>query len=300
VLRPRAAATTRTLVVFAVLVLVIQAACSDKPRQTLLNQHIEARRLSAEARIQFAKATDASNRSVMGGTDELSASAAKEAGQATLLVRQNLLALQVLLQELDYPNERQILDRFNRVFAEYLKIDETILTLSVENTNRKAERLALGPARESADAFRQALEPVTRSVAAKDLWHAEAVVSAATAASFEVQAVMARHIASADEPMMSALEAQMSSAFSAAKDALDGLRVLVSRTSLPAVDEAASALGRLRATEEEIVQFSRLSTNTRSLELSLGHKRAITATCDATLTELADAIIEHDFKATRY
>ena len=99
---------------------------------------------------------------------------------------------------------------------------------------------------------------------------------------------------------MSALEAQMSSAFGAAKDALDGLRVLVSRTSLPAVDEAASALGRLRATEEEIVQFSRLSTNTRSLELSLGHKRAITATCDATLTELADAIIEHDFKATRY
>ena len=127
-LRPRAAATTGTLVAFAVLVLVIQAACSDKPRQTLLNQHIEARRLAAEARIQFTKAADASNRAVMAGTDEASASAAKEAGQATLLVRQNLVALQVLLQELEYPNERQILDRFTRVFTEYLKIDETILT----------------------------------------------------------------------------------------------------------------------------------------------------------------------------
>ena len=205
----------------------------------------------------------------------------------------------MLLQELDYPNEKQILDRFNRVFSEYLKIDETILTLSVENTNRKAERLALGPARESADAFREALSSVTRSVAINDRWHVEALVSAANAASFEVQTVLARHIASADEPMKSVLEEQMSSAFGDAKDSLDGLRTLVSRASLPAIDAAATALEKLKATEQEIVQFSRLNTNARSLELTLGHKRTITATCDTILTELSDAITDRDFKTTR-
>jgi hypothetical protein len=43
-------------------------------------------------------------------------------------------------------------------FAEYRVLDRKILDLAVENTNLKAQRLALGPAQEAADAFRDALK----------------------------------------------------------------------------------------------------------------------------------------------
>jgi hypothetical protein len=50
---------------------------------------------------------------------------------------------------------------------------------------------------------------------------------------------------------------------------------------------------------EEIVVLSRRNTNVRSLELSLGRKRKVTAECQDALRALEEALAKHAVSATR-
>jgi hypothetical protein len=58
-------------------------------------------------------------------------------------------------------------------------------------------------------------------------------------------------------------------------------------------------LERFKANNTEIVALSRRNSNVRSLALSLGRKRTITAQCDDQLRALEDALAKHEFRATR-
>jgi hypothetical protein len=49
----------------------------------------------------------------------------------------------------------------------------------------------------------------------------------------------------------------------------------------------------------EVISLSRENTNVKSLELSLGKKRMISAQCEETLSALQEAIRSRTFKATR-
>jgi hypothetical protein len=50
---------------------------------------------------------------------------------------------------------------------------------------------------------------------------------------------------------------------------------------------------------KEIVRLSRMNTNVKSLQLSLGRKRKIAAQCEEILNSLQNAIQSRSFKATR-
>src|SRR4051794_7192446 len=67
-----------------------------------LSQHIEARRLASDLRVQFGKAVEASNRAVMADTDEASSAGARDAEQAKQAAQNDLDALQPMLQALGY------------------------------------------------------------------------------------------------------------------------------------------------------------------------------------------------------
>jgi hypothetical protein len=260
--------------------------------------HVEARRLAADAHIRFTKAVDASNRAVMAGNDEAAAAAAKEAGAATQFLRQQIAALHGILQSLDYPNERRTLEQFEKAFADYLKTDETILTLAVENTNVKAKRLAFGPAREAADALRAALKHVLPAGTSRDQWHIRALAGSVIASVLEIQVAHARHVAESDEPVMSALEAQISKAQETARESLAALKPLTPRAARPLAD-ASTALDTFVTHSAEIVRLSRLDTNARALALALGRKRTLAAKCDEMLTELNEAIARRGFSGAQ-
>jgi hypothetical protein len=142
-------------VLLAVLTAGVAAACVDMP--AALTKSLEARRLVSEIRVEFARAADAANRAWMADTGEASAAAAEEARAARLAVERDLQALQPILQWLGYSEDMRHLDAFRTRFAEYRRLDDEILPLTVENTSLKAQRLSFGPARETADAFRRAL-----------------------------------------------------------------------------------------------------------------------------------------------
>jgi len=274
------------------------AGCNDEPR-LVLTQQVEARRLASHLRVQLSKAADASNRAVVAVTDEASTAQAREAEQAMQAIELDVEALQRILQALAYRDESRHLDAFKTCFVGYRALDADILALAVENTNIKAQRLAFGPARDAARAFRQSLEAAGRSITAKNACCVEALVATTTAAVLEVQVVQAQHIAESDETAMSRMEAEMAASEAAARKTCDILKGLLPSAAGAQLAAAAAALDRFTVINAELITLSRRNSNVRSLALSLGRKRTVTAECDDILQALEDALAKHDFTATR-
>jgi uncharacterized protein YdcH (DUF465 family) len=265
--------------------LIATAACTTTPAP--LTQLIEARRLASELHVEFAKAAEASNRAVMADTDEASATAADEAKRARETVDKDFNALRDALQALGYRDDLRALEAFKARFDEYRKLDDEILPLAVENTNLKAQHLSFGPGQEAADAFRAAVEVAARP--AKGSCCGDASASQARAALLEIQVLQAPHIAESDDAAMTKIENRMQELARTARAAIDELKAA----------DAAAALDRFLKINDEIVTLSRRNSNVRSLALSLGRKRMITAECEDDLRALEQALAGHAFSATR-
>jgi hypothetical protein len=279
----------RSLVVISV---GLSSGCFNRP-ETVLERLTEANRLAAALEVQFTKAGDAANRAVMADTDETSVTFAHEAEQATQAVQREADTLRPILEELRYSQEAGLLEEFGRRFAEYRSLDGSILELAVENTNLKAQRLSFGPAQEAADAIRDSLDGVTAFAPAPVSLRVQALVATAIAAVREIQVLQAPHIAESDDVAMSRLEKRMATSEAGARRALETLASLISPAS------ATAALDRFMGLNAQIITLSRRNSNVRSLALSLGQKRTLTAACADSLRALRDALAKRGFSATR-
>jgi len=285
------------LVIPAIVLIGALTGCAGAP-DTVLAQLVESRRLASDLMVQFTKAADAGNRAVMADTDETSVAFAREAEQAIVAVQSDRDALKPLLTSLGYDSESRLLDEFDRGLAEYGKLDRTILALAVENTNLKAQRLSFGQAQQAADAFRDALNSVASRTPA-DQWHVQALVSNAVAGVREIQVLQAPHIAEADDAAMTRLEARMTAAETSVQRALGDMAPLVKPESRSTLTAATSALNEFKKVNAQIVDLSRRNSNVRSLALSLGQKRLLTAACEESLNSLQAALAKRGFVATR-
>jgi hypothetical protein len=282
---------------WAVMILVaVAAGCSDG---SSLERLMEAQRLSSDLLVRFATATDAANRAVMAGNDEMAAEFAREAEQATEKVQRDADALKPLLAALGYTDESRLLEEFIGQFSEYRELDRAIRGLAVENTNLKAQRLSFGPAQKEADAFRDALESVARTSPAKDAAQVKALTATALSAVREIQVLQGPHIAEPDDAAMTRLEDRMASSEELARGALQTLAGLLPPASRPQLDGATAALDRFHDLNAELIALSRRNSNVRSLALSLGKKRMLTARCEETLHAIQDALRKHTFSGTR-
>jgi hypothetical protein len=288
-------ATLRSSVLIAAMAV---AGCAG-PLETALEKLSDARSLSADLLVQFTKSADAGNRAVMAVTDEASNAFAREAEGAMQAVQKDADALGPILGELGYSAERMLLDEFRKSFAEYRALNQSILGLAVESTNLKAQRLSFGAGQEAADAFRDALEPLRPSATESDRWHVEALVARAIGAVREIQVVQAPHIAEADDAAMTGMEKRMATAEGTAREALKTLATVVPPGSRPRLAAAIAALDRFMAVNAELVVLSRRNSNVRSLALSLGQKRMLSAQCEDALRALREALAKRRFGGTR-
>ena len=62
---------------------------------------------------------------------------------------------------------------------------------------------------------------------------------------------------------------------------------------------ASAAFERFKMVNAEIMRLSRRNSNVRSLALSMGRKRTVTAQCDDQLRALDEALSKHEFSATQ-
>lgn len=285
----------------AIVSLLIAAAATGCGGDTnaALAQLTEARSRSEDLQVQFVKASDAANRAVMADTDESSVAFAKEADQAKQAVQADIDALTTLLQGPHYADEAQLLRQFVTQFDEYRTLDAQVLTLAVENTNLKAQRLSFDAAQNAADDFRAALEAVIPADSNRNAWQIKALVASAVSAVREIQVLQAPHIATPDDAAMTRLESRMAAAQTVARNDLGGLASIAAPASRRRLAAATAALDRFVAVNTEIIGLSRRNTNVRSLALSLDQKRKLIAPCEATASALHDALAKRGYPAGR-
>lgn len=281
-----------------VAVTALLSGCHGDPGAAII-QLEDSRKLTADLRLQFNRADDASNRAVMADTDEASVLFAHDAENILKVAEGDVAALEPLLRRLGFPSEIRSLEKFDKDFAEYRKVDRSILSLAVENTNLKAQRLAFGPVRQAADGFRDSLGTVASESAPGDRCRVDELVAKAVLAVREIQVLQAPHIAESNDAAMTRMETEMAGSEARARDALKALQEIVSPNARPALAAAVSALNRFKDTSAELVTLSRRNTNVRSLELSLRTKPALAAACDADLLALQEALSREGSKATR-
>ena len=238
----------------------------------VLTRLLEARRLASEMHVEFIKASEASNRAVMATSEDTSASAVAESKRARDVVNRNIAALKPLLESLGYRDDVRYLDVFATKFEEYSELDDEIVSLAVEGTNVKAQRLSFGPSQQAADAFRKALEAAaSHGTSNKD--RVDAVAGKARAAVLEIQVLQAPHIAEPDDTVMTRMEEHMAASATAARNALKELQAALPQDARSQLVAAQDALDRFLAINAEIVSLSRRNSNVRSLALSFGRKQ---------------------------
>jgi hypothetical protein len=294
----RVTCVRRVATIGAMAIAVAGSACINGSK-LVLNQEAEAHRLASHLHVQFTRGADASNRAVMADTDEASQAAAREAGQAAEVVDKDTTALRKILDELGDRDELQQLDAFATRYAQYRALDADILPLAVENTNIKAQRLSFGPAQDAVDTLRHSIDAAARTAPQQSASQAAALAARTIAAVREVQVLEARHIAESDEEAMTRIESAMKASTEEARRSLQSLKGMLPATSAASVAAAADALDRLTSTNAELVTLSRRNSNVRSLALSLGKKRTVTAECEESLQALEDGLARHHFTATR-
>lgn len=257
----------------------------------------DARHLASDALFQFEKATVATNRAVMAQTDAESAQLAAEARQARTKVRSDVDTLKPLLHSLEFTEESALLHAFENDFGEYVKADETILALAIENTNIKARAMAFGPAFAAADSVGDSL---ARAVPANSPnWRARAHAFEALAAIRELQALQAPHIEEPQDGAMDTMEARMASATARATAALAAVTSAVTPGGRAAAEAAETGFKPFMELHKQILELSRRNTNVRSLALVMEQKGEHTSACERGLQSLADALAARTTAASR-
>lgn len=293
-------ASARLLAAHRVVLLVGVVASCGGGVEPFFTRLVQARRLSAALLVDLAKASDASNLTVMADTQAAASKHASDAAQHTQRVQGQVNELKVLLKGLAYSDESVTLAEFEQRFVRYVALDRSILELSVEGSNLKAERLAFGVASEQADAFAEAVRRAAERAPAQVRWQALALSESAVSGVRETQGLFAPHIAAAEDAVMDDLEARIARADARAATVLSALEALHVHGAEQHVHDAQAAFDRFMQVKREIIELSRRNTNVRSLALALGQKRLLYAACQDSLRTLQQALLsKRDSPATR-
>jgi hypothetical protein len=280
----------RAALALTVLLLLLFSGCNEP---SAFARSVEARQLATTLQAEFTRAVDASNRAVMAKSDDASAEFVREAKQKRQQIKRTEGELVALLRELQYSDELKLVEDFHGKFAAYEVLDANILELSVENTNVKAMRHSFGSVSEAANAFKQAVSTLATPCEA---CRARVLTLEAIGAVREIQALEAPHIAEASDARMAQIEEQMAKLEVTAKSALSELSGIV---GLRESQAAVLALDHFAKANAEVIALSRRNTNVRSLEMTLGQKRVIIATCEESLRALREAFIKRNELPTR-
>jgi hypothetical protein len=246
--------------------------------------------LVSRMRADLYAAAEAEKSAVLAETDAASQDNARRAQAAAEQVAAELNEFKAL--PVGKPEEAELLRRFEEAFAEYRKADEEVLALAVQNTNLKAFALSFGPASDALARMELALKPVL-DAGGRGGKPTGAALSASRALSeaLRIQALHAPHITERTDARMDELEKRMAEADQEARAALGGLG--------PSGAPALAAYEEFQKVTAEVVRLSRLNTNVRSLDLSLGRKVKVLAVCNETLGALKEHLGGIGAKATR-
>lgn len=255
--------------------------------------------LLSTMRIHLLEATEAEKNAVMAITDETSENFAARARQAADEVESSRKKIEAIILQEKRPQETAIFNKFNICWSQFRKLDETILALATQNTNLKAQNISATQGAQEMDRFEQSLKGlIHRNTNNK---HNEVVVLSyeALTAGLKIRALHKPHIEEADDQEMDKIEQSIKSYDKSARKALGSLRGIVDPSSSEDMKNAETAYEQFMNLTGEVLRLSRMNTNIKSVELSLGRKRLISSQCQEILATLQETVQAPRFKATR-
>jgi hypothetical protein len=273
----------------------------DARYATVLSNTAKVIEVISRMRINLLKSTDLEKGAVMAVTDEESRALAEQSRQSADAVERDYEELKVLIDAAKIDKEIALLKEFSDNWNNFRVIDRELLSLAVENTNIKAANLSYTAAAQAIANFERLLSELM-DIPKSDRERAQMarLTYQAVTAAFMIYSLEAPHINEAEDKKMDELENRMAANEKKARTALRDLSRLTDQQSRTILDAATAAFSKFMEVHGEVVRLSRMNTNVKSLQLSLGRKRMVAAQCDALLNSLQDTVQSgRSFKATR-
>jgi len=268
--------------------------------ETVLTNTTKVVEIVSRMRINLLKSTDLEKGAVMAITDEESQDLVEQSRKSADAVERDYHELKGLIDSEKIDEEMKLLQEFSDNWNNFRVIDKELLSLAVENTNIKAANLSYTAAAQAIANFERLLSelmdiPIPDGERAQ---MAKLAYQAATAA-FMIYSLEAPHINEAQDKKMDELENLMGMNEKKVRNALSNLSRLTDQHGRIIFNDASLTFSKFMEVHKEVVRLSRMNTNIKSLQLSLGRKRQVAAQCEEILNSLQATVQSRSFKATR-
>lgn len=256
--------------------------------------------MTSRMRINLLKAVELEKSAFMAITDEESKAFADQSLMTADTVERDYQELKGLIDKEGMGEEVTLLKEFGDCWKNFREIDRELLQLSVENTNIKAANLSYTGGAETIGRFERAFAHLTeiRSSAAKEARITRLAYQAVTAA-LTIYNRQTPHINEAQDTKMDEIESVMRANEKRVRSSFNDLSRLVDKRGRTFLDAASLAFEEFMKVNSEVVRLSRINSNIKSLQLSLGRKRKVAAQCEEILNSMQDIIRGRTFKATK-
>ena len=267
---------------------------------SVLGYTMKSSEMTSRMRINLLKAVELEKSAFMAITDEESETFADQSLMTADTVERDYRELKSLVEKEKMEEELKLLKEFGDCWKNFREIDRELLQLSVENTNIKATNLSYTGGAETIGRFERALAQLMeiRSTAAKEARITKLAYRAVTAA-LTIYNLQAPHINEALDAKMDEIESAMKANEKRVRSSFNELLRLVDERGRTFLDAASLAFEEFMKVNSEVVRLSRINSNIKSLQLSLGRKRKVAAQCEEILDSIQDIIRGRTFKATK-
>lgn len=271
----------------------------EPSRDTYLNVRKKVEILS-QMRINLHKSVEMEKSAVMALTDEESQDYASQSLASSEAVEQDLTQIQSLIDATNLQDENKFVGEFKNCWVEFRKLDQVILDLAVQNTNLKAAFLSRGKGAETMQRFEQALKDLIRLSSqtpredrtARIAWHA-------IAACGKILNMHNSHIAEMTDEKMDQIDIEIKMAEKEVLLSLEELLGFIDKENQQTLLQAKMAFSEFMEVTTQVQDLSRKNSNVKSLELSIGNKRKISAQCAEVLAAFQNAVKNRPFKSSK-
>lgn len=256
-------------------------------------------RIVSDMKTGILKAVEAEKNAVMADAEE-SRVFAEQSRAAVAAVDESRKKLQALMEARRPLEESDLVREFDACWTEFKKVNKTLLDYAVQSTNLKATHLSITDARDALRRFESNLSVVIELTARSQAGQAIAQAAfTALSAAFEIYFLETPHIIASSDEKMDEIESAMTGGKVRVENSLQKIRELLGTTDRAPLDAAVAAFSDFVKINEQIITLSRQNTNVRSMELSLGAERNITAHCEEILDSILTISRNRVYKATR-
>jgi hypothetical protein len=252
-------------------------------------------------RQSLATASEAQNSAVMATGDQDSKTFAEEARSATATLESGRVELEELLKTHTSSQVTQQMTRVAQSLREFQQVDDQLLDLAVQNSNRKAFSLAFGPAMKL---LKEMDQPLSRIVAdevelpSNDRLRAVRLAGEVRVGILRMQVLLLPHIAEASDQKMDEFEQELAAIDGKCQKDLAELKTLLPKSDQSTLETTTSRYAEFETLKSEIIKLSRQNTDLRAVAIALKEKRKAMLMCQDALLALEHAIRAEQITST--